>query len=176
MSVVYILHSHINVIKLSSISTCQCRVRCLPTTLTLSKQNTNTYRFNLPKLLPILQKPLHHLRSRMMHPHSPIHKLHPTFLTHLHNLIKLLHTHRHRLLQQNMLPFLRRSHRPLHMQRRRQRHVNSVNIRVVKNFFVRAVDFGGGREIVEFGEGCCFGESAAADGGDCGGGREENGA
>lgn len=99
-----------------------------------------------------------------MHPHGSVHELHPIGFTSLRNPIKLRHVQRHGLLQEDVLLLLRRQDRPRDAEAGGERDVDGVDVGVVEDGVVAAVDPDGGGEAVGGGEFGGLVEGAAADG------------
>lgn len=98
-----------------------------------------TYPFELTKTVRVGQNLPHFLRPRVVHPHGAVHELDAVSLACLKNPVELRHVQGHRLLQQHVLPLLRRHHRPLHVQPRRKRHVHCLHLTILQHTLVAPV-------------------------------------
>ena len=112
------------------------------------KSRTYTYRFELTETLLIREEFFHLGSPRVMHPHGPVHELHPIGFTSLDDGIELDGVESHRLLQQHMLLLLGGEHGPPDVKARRQGDIHGVHVWVVEYCLVGPVGLRIGREVV----------------------------
>lgn len=84
----------------------------------------------------------------MVHPHGAIHELHPIGLAGLDDGVELGGAEGDGLLKQQVLLLLGGENGPAYVQAGGQGHVDGVDIRVVKDGLVGAVDLGVGGQVV----------------------------
>ena len=112
----------------------------------------------------------------MVHPHGAVHELHSIGLAGLDDGVELDGAEGDGLLKQHVLLLLGGEDGPVYVQAGGKRQVDGVDIRVVKDGLVGAIDLGVGWEVVGGREPRGLVERAAADGRDCGVGSKRDGA
>lgn len=126
------------------------------------------YRLELTKTIGVGEEVLHGESPGMVHPHGTVHELDPTGIYGLKNCVEFGDIEANGLLEEEVLTLVGGEDGPVEVEAGGERDVDGVDVGIVEEGFVGAVDFCVGREAIGRREGLRLVDAAAGHGGEGG--------